>query len=446
MKSLWRKLWSWTPQIMLAVGVIIISGAYGFAAHQNGWFPAEIVSDADKSIKDIKDKAHKRLPWFYIPTGETHTVIADRPAEMAPGLTLISALGPNKSVVARLVDAEGRTQHEWDLDWFKMWPNPTHVREGLLPKERPGTHLHGVHIAPNGDLTYLYDPIGLMQVDICGRVKWRLPELTHHTIFTDEKGTFWTLSVIRHEKPAADISNYRPPFDEDVILNISADGQVLQRIRLFDVLQQNGREGLMYLSTLANRSTEVTEDDALHTNDVEVFPSTLKPGAFAPGDIMVSMRNINTIIVFDPRTKVIKQMFSGQTVRQHDPDFVDGDTIRVFDNHNITKDESKGSSRIVELTAGTENRKVLFEGTAAHPFFSVIMGRTQKLANGGILVTEATRGRAFELNAKNEIIWQYFNHVEPKVLGLLSDAERIAPDYLSVDKVKQLAASCPVAK
>ena len=47
---------------------------------------------------------------------------------------------------------------------------------------------------------------------------------------------------------------------------------------------------------------------------------------------MISLRNVSTVLVFDPDDLKIRYSITGRFVRQHDPDFVDNNTISVFDN------------------------------------------------------------------------------------------------------------------
>jgi hypothetical protein len=224
-------------------------------------------------------------------------------------------------------------------------------------------------------------------------------------------------------------------------MEFSPAGKVLREISIYDLLQRNNLHGLLYMSSIDNLSTQST-GDTLHVNDIEVFPKSMKSDIFKPGDIMVSMRNVNAILVFDPKTLVVKAITVGHFVRQHDPDFVDGSTITVFDNNNIQADPVHGSSRIVQYSFKTGQQRILFEGDAAHPFYSNFLGKHQHLGNGNILVTEATRGRAFEINPEGQLVWEYRNVIGPNLVGMLSEAQRIPLDTLSLDKLRQLSASC----
>ena len=79
----------------------------------------------------------------------------------------------------------------------------------------------------------------------------------------------------------------------------------------------------MCLSTIEPEITDVS-GDTLHMNDVETFPGYKEEGAFAAGDIMVSLRNINAIVIFSEKDEKVKYACVGEFVRQHDPDFIDG--------------------------------------------------------------------------------------------------------------------------
>ena len=118
------------------------------------------------------------------------------------------------------------------------------------------------------------------------------------------------------------------------MVQISPQGELLQTISLMKLLKDNGYDGLMNLSTLIGREPRVS-GDVYHLNDVEVFPRSLPEGVFKHGDVMVSLRNINTVLVFDPKALKIRFVSTGQFVRQHDPDFIDGNRFSVYDNNLV---------------------------------------------------------------------------------------------------------------
>jgi hypothetical protein len=179
----------------------------------------------------------------------------------------------------------------------------------------------------------------------------------------------------------------------------------------------------------------------------------MKEGVFKHGDVMISLRNINTVVVFDPDTLKIRHVMTGTFLRQHDPDFIDGNTVSLYDNNNLILDRFDNtsgspildqSSRIIKILATSADVSVLYEGTPTQPFFSNIMGNHQILENGNILIAETRAGRAFEVTSDGTLVWEHFNIIEPGLLGIVEDAQRLPPDFNEAFFAK-IAANCAAA-
>ena len=211
---------------------------------------------------------------------------------------------------------------------------------------------------------------------------------------------------------------------------------MVRELPVADLLLENGLGGLLYMASTVNRNTTVT-GDTLHLNDVEVFPSSMATGVFSPGDVMISLRNINALIVFDPDTRRVKFQSVGAVLRQHDPDFVDGNTISVFDNNNLalwgkgetTPDAAGHHSRVVRISAATNKTDVLFSGSAAEPFFTDIMGSHQPLPGGHLLLVESIAGRVVEVDAAGAVVWEYLNLVGNGLVAAVGDALWLPPQF-----------------
>lgn len=410
--------------------VVMLAFAYGVVATHLRLFPVPLLMNAKAAADHLLEKSGARLPWYYHHTTQTQQIVVHSP-QRAPGLTLVSGLGPDEKTEIKVMDATGRVVHSWHINWFDIWPNPTHLSADLLPKSTFG-EVHGLEMASNGDLIFNFEELGMVRLDPCGQVVWRLPYRTHHSIFLDEKGNIWTSGLItRHEKRPA-LPNYDPPFQDYTILEVSPDGRLQRELSVAELLIDNGLRAMLYMGTVANRSTKVSAD-TLHVNDVDVYPASAPAGLFRPGDVMVSLRNINTILVFDPANLRIKFLTVGKVLRQHDPDFVDGNTISVFDNNNLavwtegTPDPSGHYSRVVRISADTGLVDVRFSGSREKPFFTDIMGKHQLLPNGNMLLTEAIAGRVVEVDPHGEAVWEYFNLEGNGTIGLVDDALRLPP-------------------
>jgi hypothetical protein len=220
------------------------------------------------------------------------------------------------------------------------------------------------------------------------------------------------------------------------------DGEILEDIEVIDILRQNDLYGLLFMSSLHNSNTLV-RGDTLHLNDIEVFPSSLRPGTFAPGDIMLSLRNINTVMVIDHDTHEVKFRATGRFLRQHDPDFVDGDRITIFDNRNLSpsRGPEKRASRVVELDARTGEMSVVLDGRQETPFFTDIMGTHQRLPNGNLLITSSREGRIIEVLPDGSVAWEFQNRVDEHRNGLVTMG-MVLPPEMDEAFFRRLAAPC----
>lgn len=408
----------------------------------------DIVTQSDAAMTVLLEQANVLLPFYYTKTPDSSgPVTVYDPESVAPGLILVSHMIADGNEVVRIIDDQAHVLHEWNIDWFSLWPNPTHLDFESTPKSKPGTSIHGIQLMPNGDLVFNFENLGLIRVDACGNVVWRLPYHTHHSVEVDDSGNIWVSGKIIHRTPDAHFPNFVPNFQEYTILRVSPDGRILDEISVYDLLMQNNLPGLLYLASTNNYGTRVS-GDTLHLNDVEPFPSRLEPGVFEPGDVMISLRNINAIIVFSAESRKIKYVNIGTVLRQHDPDFVSGNEISVLDNHNLSSaggpaplDTSGQSSRLLLIDARTGDSKVLFEGTAEHPFFTDIMGKHQWLANGDIMVADAREGRSFELSPSGKIVWEYHSNAGDGLVGLIDDTQRL-PASIDRDTVAGFSRAC----
>jgi hypothetical protein len=152
----------------------------------------------------------------------------------------------------------------------------------------------------------------------------------------------------------------------------------------------------------------------------------MKFGFFQAGDIMISLRNINMIIIVEPSTWKLKHVISNLTLRQHDPDFIDGNTISVYDNNNqFSKNDNNAFSQIVRISVPDNTVTPLFKGNEKIPFYSKILGKQQQLANGNLLITDSRNGKAIEVNSNNELVWEFINVIDKNTAAVIQEVERL---------------------
>ena len=417
--------------ILFIISSAFISFNCGFLVREFQFFPYQFYVEAAKGFQKIRDQRFGKLPWYYKPLKKPFPDVVSDTGEPDKGLTLVTKMAADHSISAEIIDLKGKTVHKWDIDWFEMWPNPQHLPDSMIPQEKPGTHINGAVVMENGDLVFNFEKDGLIRIDITGEVVWRLPYQTHHSLHKHDDGNLWVCGQKYHTQRSSRLPHLLPPFSEETILEVTPEGKILREWSVADILRKNGYTGLLYLGTLNDKSTEVKGNtNILHLNDVEPFSSKLQEGFFKQGDVMVSLRNINTVFVFNAETEEIKFIAIGQFVRQHDPDFIDGNTFSVFDNNNnIVFEPELRKSRILIVSAKEKTSKVFFEGSLEKPFFTEIMGKHQWQPNGNLLITESMAGRGFEINQQGEIVWQYINYVDQGVVGIVEEVQRLPLKY-----------------
>lgn len=380
--------------VMFVSSVLLGFFSYGVAVGKYKLFPHSILRDMLLAIESVRES-------FEYNVNDLVTTTLPHDIESAsPGLNLVVSV---TDVV--ILDMLGEEIHRWNIDWFSIWPEATHLTKRELPKSRPGTHIHGAVVLQDGDLVFNFEHLGLVRLDPCGNTVWKLPYRTHHSVHLAENGNLWVSGQINRDVPLTKYPYLQTGFIEPTVLEISPSGEILRDISILDVLHLNDLNGLLYLASLDNLEPRVS-GDTLHLNDVEVFPESLPEGLFKTGDIMVSLRNINTVFVFDPVDLEIKYIIIGRFVRQHDPDFIDGDTISVFDNNNRGKEEGIHFSRILIFNANESRPVTHYTGDQDTSFYTAIMGKHQWLDNGNMLVSESQPGKAFEVKPDGEIVWE----------------------------------------
>ena len=178
--------------------------------------------------------------------------------------------------------------------------------------------------------------------------------------------------------------------------------------------------------------------DVTHMNDVEELSEELADDfpLFEAGDLLVSLRNLNVVIVIDGKTEKIKWFFTHPLLRQHDADFVAGGLISIYDNHDEYSEMSTqlGGSRILTVDPETNDVSIAYSGSAEQPFYSQAAGKHQLLPNGNLLITEAMAGRVFEVTPAGDIAWSWQVDIWP---------DNMVPEVLEGTRYPQaMAAVC----
>jgi hypothetical protein len=161
-----------------------------------------------------------------------------------------------------------------------------------------------------------------------------------------------------------------------------------------------------------------------HANSISVIPPNSHPEpAFAPGNIIISYRSINTIAIIDKASGNIvwnsgpnRNFTWGQHFPNMIPEGLPGaGNIIVFDNGSGTgycnKSFAPGRSRVYEFDPSEwpSGDFVVWEYSGGQQFFSNWISAAMRLANGNTFICSGTKGRLFEVDPSGAIVWEYMN-------------------------------------
>jgi outer membrane protein assembly factor BamB len=284
---------------------------------------------------------------------------------------------------ARLIDNDGRELHTWSSPGDDGWEH--------------------AELLPGGDVLVVVNQDSIFKLDRDSRLVWRVEIDAHHDLSVDPDGDIYALASEERTLP-----EFHPevPVVEDSVIVLSRDGELKDRFSILDAMRRSEFAFLLASPQLLPsdlRQGEHPALDLLHTNHIQVFDGSLarRSPLFREGNILISMRSINTIAILDPRSREVLWVWGPTNLhRQHDPTLLDNGNIIVFDN-------GRRRSQIVELDPSS--LEVVWRYTPKSGFLSRYRGSVQRLANGNTLVTESDRGTVFEVTPDHDIVWRYRN-------------------------------------
>lgn len=401
-------------KILFVVSLAVLAWFYGYFTSVMGWFPNDFLLRAWMQAAALSGPNGGPNPsaprWTNPRVHDREGVQILRPDQVQAGLTLISShwedFGWKPGL--KLIDSEGNVVHEWRVDPVEIFSKSDNRRDDVVDFEE--RQIHGFYLLPSGDVLVNVEFVGTARLDACGRVIWRLAAGSHHTIARADDGSFWIPATT--EREPAESSRYpdgypglKRPIYHDQILHISESGELLDNINVLDLLYANGLERHIM------KASQGSAVDILHLNDVEPLGSAMAEDypLFDAGDLLVSIRNLDLVLVFDPRTGDVKWHTSHDVIEQHDPDFLRGGWIGVFDNNRdgTARGEMLGGSRIVTVQPHTDSVRVVFPTARSAPFYTEYMGEWQLLENGNLLLTESLPSRIVEVAPDGQTVWEW---------------------------------------
>lgn len=316
----------------------------------------------------------------YDPHSERRDVLVYDKKRAQDGYNFYSS---RRATGARLIDMDGRTVHQWKAKERGQWQHS--------------------ELLPNGDVLVIVKDYRLSRYDKDSKLIWSVRGRFHHDLYVYDDEIY----ALSRRGQVIDYIHPRWPTLNDLIQVYSLDGELKREISVLDVLHRSPYS-FLEPSIKHKRFRKGAELDVLHTNHVEVFNGDLanRHPIYARGNLLVSMRNINSIAIVDGQTLEILWLWGPSNLTfQHHPKLLDNGHILLFDN-------GLKRSRVIEVDPVTA--RVAWEYAPKKDFFSLTRGSVQRLANGNTLITESDTGYVFEVTPRRKVVWQFANPVVSK--------------------------------
>lgn len=427
------------PKLLFLTSIMMAVFLYGTAVGRYNIFPFSMIQFAWGSVNQVfqeRDTILGLRPTLLLEEarhgGDGVTLFKQDAA--TPGLTLLGGFF-DEDLGFRLIRLDGTIVNRWPARFHEIFPDPSHVKPAdRIPQTDWNAGVQGSRVFPDGSLVFNFEGLGLVKLDRCGAVQWTLPQMTHHSVDLAEGGGFWVPGTRYVDGPSVH-PGIAPPYDEDTILKVSPDGKILQEISVLSLFFENRLEYLLFANGLEN--IEVPEKQNLtHLNDIEELKSDMAAHfpEFAAGDLLVSLRNYNLVMVVDPRTHKVKWYQTGPWLKQHDPDFRPNGTISVFNNRSDGTETGSilGGSNIMEVDPRSGSTRVRYGNKPNQKLFTKFRGKHQWLDKGHLLITEAHAGRVFEIDAQGRTVWEYVDRYDEENVAIIAGAIRYPERYFTV--------------
>lgn len=430
--------------ICLSFAAVFVAFIFGAVTYANGLPPIPQIKLVYSTITALSDdlQSHPRHHHLQPSRGQGRGVTVNE-AQDQDALIFMAGFFDEENQI-RLIKRDGTIVRKWSLDYFDHFPDLESRVCNVATPLRVDTH--GAHITPQGEVVFNYEYCGSVKLDQCGRQLWTISQPTHHSLSPAEAGGYWILG--REGWLASDEPERFPPFStpaskqlmlEDTLMRVSASGEVLEEVSIPALMRDSGLEALLTANGDNFGLKSVKRDELVHTNKVAELPSAIADAfpLFEAGDLAISMRELNLVMVIDPVSKKVKWHQTGPWLRQHDPEFRSDGKISIF-NNNVYRtayvDEqtvlsTPFTTNIMTVDPVSRETEITFGERPGQEMLSVIRGEHAPLENDGVLITEFDAGRVLEADADGQIIWEYVNFYNDAYVGEITNAGVIPAGY-----------------
>ena len=313
-----------------------------------------------------------------------------------PGYTLFTPITGSGQVY--LIDLEGTVVHQWNL------PYPAGSYGYLLPNGN--LFFNGKTTENLAGVPWWFKGGIVLEADPSGNILWEYRHSDHHhdarrlangnvIILATERIPVELAAKVKGGLPGTELSD--GGIQADVIHEVTPQGEIIWTWHAFEHLDP--------------------ETDILTAHDKrEEWSHANTVGELADGNIILSFRNLSTVVIVERKTgKIIWRLGRETLSNQHYPHELPNGNILIFDNGTYRQNVALNFSRVIEVDRQTKEIVWQYTDTPLHNFFSPYISGAQRLPNGNTLITEGNYGRLFEVTPAKEIVWEYVNpHFAPQ--------------------------------
>ena len=265
----------------------------------------------------------------------------------------------------------------------------------------------------------------MVRMDSCGNIMWVLAHRFHHSIEQDHLGNIVACSIIVGGDPGTVLQSR-----DDGVAVVSLAGELLAEYSITKALLNNGYRGLIY-------GVGRYEHDRLHLNDAQPVHRDTKDAR--TGDILLSIRHLSAVALFEPKSGLIKWLKVGPWLNQHDINVLADDTYSIFGN-DIVRDVKGKGSHLVEAGKSEIYIYDALTDTVSQPYSAVMareniqsktQGRSRVLSNGDVYIEQTDSVRMLRISQDN-VRWEYVNAVTENTVGALHWSRYLTSDDIDL--------------
>ena len=302
--------------------------------------------------------------------------------ELIKGFFLISTINEKNNLpFVKLIEIKtGHIIKQWNLNNYDS-------KQIYSTQKIPDKNLRIYHPLLLKDKSIIFNTgYGLVKLDSNSNVTWQINTIFHHSIEIENDSVIWAPSKIFKSKLLQfDEFDY---LDDDAICSVNIkSNKILFKKSVAQILIDNSYSNLLF--------TGPWENDLIHLNDIQPALNTSK--YWNKGDLLISLRHRNTILLYRPTTNKIIWLQTGPWISQHDCDFIDSNRILIFGNDFIRT--KRGTFLHDHNTAYIYDFSTNKISTPYDKLFynekikTSTQGRCDLLTNGDLFIDDSNNGR-----------------------------------------------------